>query len=69
MKTVNIVDIILVIVIAALVIRAFLKIRNDRRSGKSCSCGCGGGGNAVCTGHCAGCAGCADALGGKNAEE
>ena len=67
MKTVNIVDIILVIVIAALVIRAVVKIRNDRRSGKSCSCGCGG--NSTCTGHCAGCAGCADALGGKNAEE
>ena len=36
----NIVDIILIAVIAAVVILAARRVILDRRSGKSCSCGC-----------------------------
>ena len=51
----NVVDYILLIVLAAVVVLALRKIIRDRRSGKLCSCGDGSG---RCGGRCAGCPGC-----------
>ena len=44
----KIIDIILLLILAAVVFLAIRKLVRDRRSGKACSCGCSG---------CTGCAG------------
>lgn len=44
----NVIDLILVLILAAVVFLAVRKLVRDRRSGKACSCGCSG---------CTGCAG------------
>ena len=49
----NIWDIVILIVVAAVVGLAVFRIVSDRRKGKSC-CGCGADSKA-CTGNCAGC--------------
>ena len=44
----NVIDLILVLILAAVVFLAVRKLVRDRKSGKTCSCGCSG---------CTGCAG------------
>ena len=46
----NLIDYLLLLLIAGAVILALRKIHKDRKNGKSCSCG-----SSSCSGSCAGC--------------